>query len=244
MPGSCQARLCSSGYATSDNCARGITCSGGAPCSPYTCSSFAPEVVAVAPDAVMLADAGAPQSLQVYTAVSQVDGADLLHAVHISRRAWMNARRAVQTSKRAWIDACRAAGLPVAKKTMKVKMWCAGYGLPDDEQASPESGAQDAGQAQAARVGAATPPIGSCSRSCCSLPAATRRSTTRASFVGASMSSLSRTRALFSRLLPGPPTFKRERVCCLLVLNLVSSTLSCIRRPRPRLLVLDVCGFV
>jgi hypothetical protein len=35
-----------------------------------------------------------------------------------------------------------------------------------------------------------------------------------------------------------------ERVCCLLVLNLVSSTLSCIRRPRPRLLVLDVCGFV
>jgi len=26
-----------------------------------------------------------------------------------------------------------------------------------------------------------------------------------------------------------------ERVCCLLVLNLVSSTLSCIRRPRPRL---------
>jgi hypothetical protein len=27
----------------------------------------------------------------------------------------------------------------------------------------------------------------------------------------------------------------RERVCCLLVLNLVSSTLSCIRQPRPRL---------
>ena len=27
----------------------------------------------------------------------------------------------------------------------------------------------------------------------------------------------------------------RERVCCLLVLNLVSSTLPCIRRPRPRL---------
>ena len=26
-----------------------------------------------------------------------------------------------------------------------------------------------------------------------------------------------------------------ERVCCLLVLNLVSSTLSCIRQPRPRL---------
>jgi len=35
-----------------------------------------------------------------------------------------------------------------------------------------------------------------------------------------------------------------ERVCCLLVLNLVSSTLSCIRQPRPRLRVLDVCGFV
>ena len=34
------------------------------------------------------------------------------------------------------------------------------------------------------------------------------------------------------------------RECCLLVLNLVSSTLSWIRRPRPRLLVLDVCGFV
>ena len=32
--------------------------------------------------------------------------------------------------------------------------------------------------------------------------------------------------------------------CCLLVLNLVSSTLPCIRRPRPRLRVLDVCGFV
>ncbi len=29
--------------------------------------------------------------------------------------------------------------------------------------------------------------------------------------------------------------FQRERVCCLLVLNLVSSTLPCIRRPRPRL---------
>jgi hypothetical protein len=29
-----------------------------------------------------------------------------------------------------------------------------------------------------------------------------------------------------------------------LVLNLVSSTLSCIRQPRPRLRVLDVCGFV
>ena len=35
-----------------------------------------------------------------------------------------------------------------------------------------------------------------------------------------------------------------ERECCLLVLNLVSSTLSCIRQPRPRLRVLDVCGFV
>jgi len=27
----------------------------------------------------------------------------------------------------------------------------------------------------------------------------------------------------------------RERECCLLVLNLASSTLSCIRRPRPRM---------
>jgi hypothetical protein len=35
-----------------------------------------------------------------------------------------------------------------------------------------------------------------------------------------------------------------QRECCLLVLNLVSSTLSCIRHERPRLLVLDVCGFV
>jgi hypothetical protein len=35
-----------------------------------------------------------------------------------------------------------------------------------------------------------------------------------------------------------------ERESCLLVLNLVSSTLPCIRRPRPRLRVLDVCGFV
>ena len=40
------------------------------------------------------------------------------------------------------------------------------------------------------------------------------------------------------------PAIVRERVCCLLVLNLVSSTLSCIRQPRPRLRVLDVCGFV
>jgi len=29
-----------------------------------------------------------------------------------------------------------------------------------------------------------------------------------------------------------------ERECCLLVLNLVSSTLSCIRQPRPRLILL------
>jgi hypothetical protein len=36
----------------------------------------------------------------------------------------------------------------------------------------------------------------------------------------------------------------KERECCLLVLNLVSSTLPCIRQPRPRLRVLDVCGFV
>ena len=36
----------------------------------------------------------------------------------------------------------------------------------------------------------------------------------------------------------------RERECCLLVLNLVSSTLSCIRQPRLRLRVLDICGFV
>ena len=35
-----------------------------------------------------------------------------------------------------------------------------------------------------------------------------------------------------------------ERECYLLVLNLVSSTLSCIRQPRPQLRVLDVCGFV
>ena len=33
-------------------------------------------------------------------------------------------------------------------------------------------------------------------------------------------------------------------MCCLLVLNLVSSTLPCIRQPRPRLRVLDVCGSV
>ena len=35
-----------------------------------------------------------------------------------------------------------------------------------------------------------------------------------------------------------------ERVFCLLVLNLVSSTLSCIRQTRQQLRVLDVCGFV
>jgi len=35
-----------------------------------------------------------------------------------------------------------------------------------------------------------------------------------------------------------------ERVCCLLVLNLVSSTLPCIRQPGPRLRVLGVCDFV
>ncbi len=33
----------------------------------------------------------------------------------------------------------------------------------------------------------------------------------------------------------GAESCMRERVCCLLVLNLVSSTLSCIRQPRPRL---------
>ena len=36
----------------------------------------------------------------------------------------------------------------------------------------------------------------------------------------------------------------RLRECCLLVLNLVSSTLPCICQPRPRLRVLDICGFV
>ena len=35
-----------------------------------------------------------------------------------------------------------------------------------------------------------------------------------------------------------------ESVCCLLVLNLVSSTLPCIRQPGPRLRVLGVCDFV
>ncbi len=30
----------------------------------------------------------------------------------------------------------------------------------------------------------------------------------------------------------------RERVCCLLVLNLVSSTLPCIRQPGPRLIII------
>ena len=36
----------------------------------------------------------------------------------------------------------------------------------------------------------------------------------------------------------------QERVCSLLVLNLVSSTLPCIRQPGPRLRVLGVCDFV
>ena len=44
--------------------------------------------------------------------------------------------------------------------------------------------------------------------------------------------------------LPQQRTSLIERESCLLVLNLVSSTLPCIRRPRPRLRVLDVCGFV
>ena len=35
-----------------------------------------------------------------------------------------------------------------------------------------------------------------------------------------------------------------ERVCCLLVLSLVSSTLPCIRQPRLRPRVLGICGFV
>jgi hypothetical protein len=35
-----------------------------------------------------------------------------------------------------------------------------------------------------------------------------------------------------------------KRECCLLVLNLVSSTLPCIRQPGPRLRVLGVCDFV
>lgn len=42
----------------------------------------------------------------------------------------------------------------------------------------------------------------------------------------------------------GRGAWTQERECCLLVLNLVSSTPSCIRRPRPRFRVLDVCGFV
>jgi len=52
--------------------------------------------------------------------------------------------------------------------------------------------------------------------------------------------------ALLLGTMPQDPVAQRpiERVCCLLVLNLVSSTLSCIRQPRPRLRVLDVCGFV
>ena len=39
-------------------------------------------------------------------------------------------------------------------------------------------------------------------------------------------------------------SISRERVCCLLVLNLVSSTLPCIRQPGQRLRVLGVCDFV
>ena len=47
------------------------------------------------------------------------------------------------------------------------------------------------------------------------------------------------------RRMQAPQEKRREcRECCLLVLNLVSSTLPCIRQPRPRLRVLDVCGFV
>ena len=38
-------------------------------------------------------------------------------------------------------------------------------------------------------------------------------------------------------------TRRLERECCLLVLNLVSSTLSCIRQPRPRLVCVCVCVF-
>jgi hypothetical protein len=41
-----------------------------------------------------------------------------------------------------------------------------------------------------------------------------------------------------------PGAGRKERECCLSVLNLVSSTLTCIRQPGPRLRVLDVCGFV
>jgi hypothetical protein len=36
----------------------------------------------------------------------------------------------------------------------------------------------------------------------------------------------------------------RKRECCLLVLNLVSSTPPCIRQPGPRIRVLGVCDFV
>jgi hypothetical protein len=44
------------------------------------------------------------------------------------------------------------------------------------------------------------------------------------------------TRASCSRSIPSRVTHQtRERECCLLVLNLVSSTLPCIRQPRPRL---------
>jgi hypothetical protein len=71
--------------------------------------------------------------------------------------------------------------------------------------------------------------------------------------VGTPRSSLLRKSVRVDRGDGGPPSnFKRwencatqerrERVCCLLVLNLVSSTLLCICRPRPRLRVLDKCS--
>ncbi len=55
----------------------------------------------------------------------------------------------------------------------------------------------------------------------------------------ATTSRAQKTASLASR---GPDAGERE--CCLLVLRLVSSTLPCIRQPRPRLRVLDICGFV
>jgi hypothetical protein len=51
-------------------------------------------------------------------------------------------------------------------------------------------------------------------------------------------------RRLSRRRASPAPFFLAERECCLLVLNLVSSTLPCIRPPRQRLRVLDVRGFV
>ena len=62
-----------------------------------------------------------------------------------------------------------------------------------------------------------------------------RRSGADAGAAAVPCSSLSRRRPLHR---PCPRTgikHQAERVCCLLVLNLVSSTLSCIRQPRPRL---------